>query len=127
MSAAVLYVTDLDGMRTFYETCFAMVARDSDDEGFCVLDSTTWELTLVRIPASIAATVVITDPPRWRERSAVKLVFDVSDLDQARAAVLAAGGQVDCAQSPWSFQGRRHQDVCDPEGNVTQLRQQLPA
>jgi predicted enzyme related to lactoylglutathione lyase len=127
MAAAVLYVKDLDRMRAFYETCFAMVARQPDHEGFCVLDAAAWELTLVRVPASIAARLEITDPPRPREDSALKLVFDVADLQVARTAVLAAGGHVDRAKSAWNFQGHRRQDICDPEGNVTQLCERLPA
>jgi hypothetical protein len=70
MSAAVLYVKDLKGMRTFYATCFVMVALEPEGEGLCVLDSVTWELTLVQIPSSIADTRVIADPPRRQRRPA---------------------------------------------------------
>jgi predicted enzyme related to lactoylglutathione lyase len=125
MSAAVLYVKDLERMRAFYETCFGMVARQPEDGGACVLKAAASELTLVRVPPSIAARLEITDPPRPREDSALKLVFDVADLDATRVAVLAAGGHVEPSKSAWNFQGHRHQDVCDPEGNVTQLRQRL--
>jgi predicted enzyme related to lactoylglutathione lyase len=38
-----------------------------------------------------------------------------------------AGGQIDSDDAGWDFQGGRHLDCLDPEGNVVQLRQRLPA
>ena len=125
MSAAVIYVKDLDAMRTFYETCFAMVAEQPGDGAFCVLRGAGSELTLVRVPPVIADRLQITNPPRRREEAAIKLVFDVADLERVQGAVLAAGGRLDPADAAWNFDGHRHQDVCDPEGNVAQLRQRL--
>jgi predicted enzyme related to lactoylglutathione lyase len=123
MHAAVLYVSDLNAMRAFYATCLAMDAPPANDGDFCVLHGTGGELTLVQVPSRGAVTVGLTDPPGWRESSPVKLVFDVIDIDETRVAVLAAGGQDDPARPGWNFRGHRHQDVCDPEGNIIQLRQ----
>ena len=108
-------------MRAFYETCFAM-SPEQADERFCVLASADWELSLVRIADHLAASVVIADPPLRRESAAIKLAFDVADLDQAGSLVLAAGGQLDPPDATWEFRGRLHRDCLDPEGNVLQLR-----
>jgi predicted enzyme related to lactoylglutathione lyase len=121
-ASAVLYVTDLSAMRAFYETCFAMVPAYAE-QGVCVLASSDWELSLVCVPATVAATLVIADPPRRRAGSPLKLAFDVSELDDAGSRVIAAGGRLDPADGAWEFRGRRYRDCLDPEGNVVQLRQ----
>jgi len=121
-ASAVLYVKDLRSMRAFYESCFAMSARHTDERA-CVLGSCDWELSLVRVPEHLAAAIVIAAPPVRREQTPIKLAFDVADLDQVGSLVVAAGGQLDPADAIWEFRGRLHRDCLDPEGNVLQLRQ----
>ena len=123
-ASAALYVKDLDSMRAFYERCFAMSPQHAGKR-FCVLASSDWELSLVRVPDHLAAAIVIASPPRRREDSPIKLVFDVADLDHVGGLVVAAGGQIDKADAIWKFRGRLHLDCLDPEGNVLQLRQPL--
>ena len=128
-AGAVLYVSDLDRMRTFYAMCFGLsgIAGGPTSADFCVLvaGDVGWELTLVCVPAAVAATIVLVDPPERRENSAVKLVFAVTDLEVADAAVGAAGGRLDPISSAWEFRGHLHLDGIDPEGNVISLRQRL--
>jgi hypothetical protein len=124
-AAAVLYVTDMGRMGAFYESCFAMSGRPADGEGFRILSSSDWELSLVRVPPSIADTIAITDPPPRRGDVPVKLAFEVSDITTVASMIVAAGGQVEPCESAWDFGGRRHRDFVDPEGNVGQLRQSL--
>jgi predicted enzyme related to lactoylglutathione lyase len=126
-TAAVLYVKDLPTMRGFYEACFAMSAQHLCGEDFCVLESTEWELSLVRLAPSIAQTITITDPPRRRQGTPLKLAFEVSNIATAGSMIVAGGGQIDPPESAWKFRGRRHLDFVDPEGNVGQLRQRLAA
>jgi predicted enzyme related to lactoylglutathione lyase len=126
VAAAILYVKDLAVMHAFYEECFGMSAVESGQEDFCVLESGDWELSLVRVPAAIAATFVVTDPPRRRANVPVKLAFEVASIDGLRAVVTRAGGQVDPSGTARKFRGRRLLDCLDPEGNVVQLRQLLP-
>jgi predicted enzyme related to lactoylglutathione lyase len=121
MAGAVVYVKDLDRMRTFYERCFGLAPVQSADD-FCVLASDDWDLSLVCVPAAVAAAMVITDPPGRREDSPLKLAFDVVSIEVARADVINAGGRVDPIESVWTFRGRRHLDCLDPEGNVVQVR-----
>jgi predicted enzyme related to lactoylglutathione lyase len=125
-AGAVLYVTDLRLMRTFYERCFGMSAVKSGGDDFCVLASDDWDLSLVTVPGATAATIVITDPPARREDSPVKLAFAVPSIEELHAVVTGAGGQIYPAESAWEFRGQRHLDCLDPEGNVVQLRQRVP-
>ena len=131
-AAAVLYVKDLRRMRTFYERCFGMstveTGRDvSGGDDFCVLASGDWDLSLVAAPEAISATLVITDPPARREGSPVKLAFAVASIEGLHAVVAATGGRIDPIESAWEFRGLRHLDCIDPEGNVVQLREGVPA
>jgi predicted enzyme related to lactoylglutathione lyase len=120
-AAAVLYVRDLARMRAFYEQCFALTPAEPGD-GYCVLASADWDLSLVAVPPAAAA-IVIADPPERRAATPVKLAFEVASIEALRAAVTAAGGRLDPAGHAWEFRGRRHLDCLDPEGNVVQLRQ----
>jgi predicted enzyme related to lactoylglutathione lyase len=114
-------------MRTFYGRCFGMSTAESDRDEFCVLVSDDWDLSLVRMPAAIAATFVITHPPQRRADTPVKLAFEVDSIERLLPVVTGTGGQIDPAESAWKFRGHLHLDCLDPEGNVIQLRQPVPA
>jgi ribosomal protein S18 acetylase RimI-like enzyme/predicted enzyme related to lactoylglutathione lyase len=124
-AAAALYVMHLDRMRAFYEECFGFEAADIAED-YCVLESHAWTLSLVVVPRDIAATIHISTPPRRRDTVPIKLAFDVADIEDLRAVVAGAGGQIDPVTTAWDFQGLRHCDGVDPEGNVIQLREPLP-
>ena len=97
---------------------------DSADGEFCVLASDDWELALVAAP--VATAPVIATPPRRREQVPIKLAFDVPVIDALISTIAEAGGQAEGIASAWEFQGRRHLDCVDPEGNVVQLRDRSP-
>jgi predicted enzyme related to lactoylglutathione lyase len=127
-AAGVIYVLDVARMAAFYQSCFGMSpAEPDDDDGYCVLESGDWELSFVRMPADIAATVVITRPPRRRSETPLKLAFEVPSIDRILPVITAAGGQAEPAGPAWDFRGYRHLDCLDPEGNVVQLRERRPA
>jgi len=126
-AGAILYVKDLIVMRAFYEECFGLSAVEPGGHDFCVLASDDWDLSLVVVPKAIAATLVITDPPERREESPVKLAFEVASIEELRPVVNGSGGHAEPAESAWDFRGFRHLDCLDPEGNVVQLRERLPA
>jgi predicted enzyme related to lactoylglutathione lyase len=117
---AVLYVKDLDRMRSFYEACFRMEVAD-DADGYCVLESEPLTLSLVRVPEQIAATIAVSVPPARREEVPIKLAFTVDSIDVLRTLFAEFGGVVDPATSQWEFRGGIHCDGVDPEGNVLQL------
>jgi predicted enzyme related to lactoylglutathione lyase len=123
-AAAVLYVRHLDQMRSFYQQCFGLDAVDTA-ENYCVLESASWTLSLVRIPDETAATILVAVPPRRRGEVPVKLTFEVPSIEDLRTMAPSLGGQVDPSTTQWDFRGSRHCDGVDPEGNVIQLLEPL--
>ncbi len=109
-------------MQEFYQRLFQLKVEQSELD-HVVLGSSTLQLAIVQVPASIAATIHIADPPVRRTQAPVKLVFDVESISAARGAVLNLRGGIDPTQSEWIFQGHRVCDGHDPEGNVVQLQQ----
>ena len=63
------------------------------------------------IPAEIAREIKVSSPPQPREKSPVKLVFEVPDVDGERTKLQSRG--ITMIQRPWgSWEG------VDPEGNI---------
>ena len=108
-------------MAAFYGTCFGMVEVAAEPGDYRVLESDSWTLTIVQVPAAVAATIKLDDPPARREGTPIKLSFDVVSIAAARRAITDDGGGVD--DSMCEFRGFRHCDFVDPEGNVGQLRE----
>ncbi len=121
-SGAVIYVKDLVRMRSFYEACFQLEVAD-DAHDYCVLESESLTLSLVRVPERIAATIAVSVPPSRREGVPIKLAFGVDSIDVLRTLLAEFGGVVDPVTSQWEFGGGIHCDGVDPEGNVLQLVQ----
>ena len=118
----VLYAKDLATMREFYQGVFHLEIEQSEVD-HVVLGSSTSQLIIVQVPASIASTIHIADPPVRRAQTPVKLVFDVESISAVRRAVLNLGGGIDPTESEWVFQGHRVCDGHDPEGNVVQFQE----
>jgi len=118
----VLYAKDRAILQAFYQGVFQLEVEQSELD-HVVLGSSTLQLVIVQVPASIAATIHLADPPVRRTQTPVKLVFDVESIPAARGAVLNLGGGIDPTASEWIFQGHRVCDGHDPEGNVVQFQQ----
>jgi len=118
----VLYAKDLAILQAFYKGVFQLEVEQSELD-HVVLGSSTSQLVIVQVPASIASTIHIADPPARRTQTPVKLVFDVEGISAARGAVLNLRGGIDPTESEWIFQGYRVCDGHDPEGNVVQFQQ----
>jgi len=111
-AAGVIYVLDVARMAAFYQSCFGMSpAEPDDDDGYCVLESGDWELSLVRMPADIAATVVITRPPRRRSETPLKLAFEVPSIDRILPVITAAGGQAEFIAADLDGSARRSHEL----------------
>jgi predicted enzyme related to lactoylglutathione lyase len=121
-AAAVLYVKDLKRVCAFYAGVLGLTIDHADDE-YAVLESPMFQLVILAVPPSIAASIEIADPPRRREDTPIKLVFFVPSISAARSAAERLGGKLNPAASEWQFQGHRICDGYDPEGNVFQLRE----
>jgi hypothetical protein len=90
-------------MGAFYQRCFGLAATESGDGDFLVLASDDWDLSLVRMPAAVAAAVAVSDPPARRPGSPVKLAFEVASLADLRPVLASAGGRPDPVGSAWDF------------------------
>ena len=126
----ILFVKQLQALTAFYRDVFALhTIRETDDLALLQLGhgEMAFRVLLHAIPAHIAATIVIVQPPVRRDDSAMKLSLPVSSLAQARARALALGGVVDAVEREWDYEGRRVVDGNDPEGNVIQLHEAISA
>ena len=90
-----------------------------------VLESASMQLVLHGMPKRIAETISITTPPSRRENAAVKLVFPVSSLSQARGKASSLGGELNPSKKEFESRGFRACDGHDPEGNVVQFREHV--
>ena len=117
---AVLYVVDLPRMVAFYRDGLGLTLSRGDDSGadLAVTGST---LHLLRVPAAVAAEIVIADPPVRREETPIKLVVPVDDLAGARRRIVEHGGVVDAPDREWTWADTIRVDAVDPEGNVVQV------
>ncbi|MGD9793266.1 MAG: VOC family protein [Acidimicrobiia bacterium] len=118
---AVIYAKHLNRMVAFYAGVVGLEEITRADD-HVVLARGDQRLVIVEIPAFIAATFEVGDPPQRREDAAIKPVFAVDDLAAARATALRLGGAIDGPELEWSFDGARVRDGHDPEGNVIQLQ-----
>ena len=124
-AGAIVYAKDIARLARFYaEVANLEIVHEVADH--VVLESETYELVVVAIPADIAKNIVIKSPPERRENTAFKLSFLVDSLVDARATAKAAGGDLNPPVKEWDFQGMRVCDGCDPEGNMIQARELLP-
>ncbi len=124
-AGAIVYAKDIQRLARFYAAVADLeIVHEVADH--VVLESETYELVVVAIPAATAARIVIATPPARRENTAFKLSFLVESLAEARAAATAAGGELDPPAKEWNFQGQRVCDGCDPEGNMIQVRAAAP-
>jgi predicted enzyme related to lactoylglutathione lyase len=119
---AVLFAKDLSRVAKFYEALVSMAVTHSD-EGVIVLESANQQLVIHGIPERIAKAIKITSPPTRRTDTAVKLVFPVASIDEARLKAPALGGELNPKKTEFVARGFRACDGCDPEGNVIQFRE----
>lgn len=116
----MLYVVDLARMAAFYRDALGLAVSASHDDA-TDLDCAGATLHLVRVPPSVAAEIVIAEPPVRREETPIKLIVPVDDLPAARRRIAEHGGAVDSPDREWTWKGTIHVDAVDPEGNVLQL------
>jgi predicted enzyme related to lactoylglutathione lyase len=124
-AGAVLYAKDMRRLAGFYSVVAGLteVLRDRDE--FVVLQGRGIELVVVAVPERIASTLAITDPPRRREATPIKLFFEVPGIDVLRPVIAEHGGALDPRGREWQFRDWRVCDGHDPEGNVFQVRERL--
>jgi catechol 2,3-dioxygenase-like lactoylglutathione lyase family enzyme len=115
LQTAIVFAKDLAALTRFYRDGLglAVIAADATDT-WVPLDAGGAILGLHAIPAAIAAEIAIAAPPVARADTPIKLVFEVDDLEAARAHLIGHGAVM---QAPrWGGC-----DGCDPEGNVFRI------
>jgi catechol 2,3-dioxygenase-like lactoylglutathione lyase family enzyme len=110
---AMIFAKHIDPMTTFYRDGLGLkVLPGKSEEGFVVFDAGGSTLALHAIPGPIAKTIEIADPPVARADTAIKLIFEVDDVEAARVHLARHGAIM---SEPRSWGGC---DGIDPEGNV---------
>lgn len=119
-TGVLFYAKDVARVSAFYEAVLGAAVRHADGE-HRVLESPDAQLIIHAIPAAYADAITIELPPAPREAQAIKPFFTVARLAAAESVVVALGGRV-CGPV-WPGPGMRVRNVCDPEGNIVQLRE----
>jgi catechol 2,3-dioxygenase-like lactoylglutathione lyase family enzyme len=119
---AVLYAKDVELARAFYQDVLGLEPVDLKSD-HVVLEAPMFQLVILEIPAAVASSIKVENPPRRRAETPIKLVFPVGSIADARAAAPARGGEFAPREREWEFQGCRVCDGHDPEGNVVQVRE----
>jgi predicted enzyme related to lactoylglutathione lyase len=122
LAAAVIYAKDVARVGAFYARV-AGLALTHTEADHASLESPALQLFIVAMNSAVAAKVEIAQPPVVRENTALKFIFPVASLAAARAFAAEGGGALKPVQAEWAFNGWRHCDGHDPEGNVFQLRE----
>ena len=125
MGALVIFAVNVKAAADFYKAVLGLSAAPNpgDSKKDVRLANDVQELLIHSIPPKISKTFVLESPPKPREYSAMKPVFDVDSLSQALEQVPLRGGIV--TERTFTLDGLTRWDVVDPEGNIVQLRSTL--
>lgn len=118
MTSIVLWVENLDTAKSFYQRLLSAELVD-DTPTFVRVASSTNEVLLHLVPEQYREG--ISAPPELRETAAIKPIFRVASIEQARTSVAALAGRVYSAETEQVYAGMRYCDGFDIEGNVFQL------
>ena len=121
-AGAVVCAKVVPRVAAFYRDVIGLAVTHSGHD-YVVLESAQFQLVVHSIPAGIANSIEIADPPARRVDTAVKLIFLVPDISASRIMAAKLGGELDPTAREWRFQECRVCDGHDPEGNVIQLRE----
>lgn len=122
-AGVLLYAKHLDNLARFYRELLQLrILASAPDHVIAANDDI--ELVVHAIPPPIAADIAIATPPAPREEQAIKPFFTVANLADARLLTQRLGGLV--LGPTWNGPGFQAQSVCDPEGNIVQLREVAP-
>jgi predicted enzyme related to lactoylglutathione lyase len=123
MGSLVIFSVDVHRSAEFYGAVLGLTPTD-DGSRDIRLRSDREEVLVHSVPASLAKTISIQSPPKPRDGSPIKPVFDVDSLEAALDAVELKGG-VSTGRT-FTMDGLTRHDVLDPDGNVIQLRSPSP-
>jgi predicted enzyme related to lactoylglutathione lyase len=119
-SGVLFYAKNVEGVSAFYEDVLSAEVLHADED-HRVLQSADCQLIIHAIPEPYRDSIEIRVPPVPREEQAIKPFFTVQSLEAAERAAARLGGKI-CGPV-WPGPGMRVRNVCDPEGNIVQLRE----
>ncbi len=120
-AGAVLYAKDYLKLSAFYQIVLGMELMEQDDE-HVRLELPASELVILQAPQHIADTIVITKPPTPRSETPIKIVYYITNINQARELAKDLNGNVHGTETEWLFREATVCDGYDCEGNIFQLR-----
>lgn len=114
----ILFGSSIGVLKQFYVQCFGFTVKEEVPDQWVVLQAGAVELALHRIGEAYESS------QPFVAESNTKLVFSVSDMQELRSKLIAAGADMGEVRS---FEGYSSLfcDGRDPEGNVIQLEQPL--
>jgi predicted enzyme related to lactoylglutathione lyase len=116
LATALIFAKDMQRLTDFYHEALGLpVVAAPMAPGWIEFDAGGVRLALHGIPPRVAKQIEITNPPRAREETPIKLIFEVDDIGEARRRLVQFGATM--------FEPRTN-GVCDgldPEGNVFSL------
>lgn len=121
-AGAVLYAKDMEQVAAFYAAVLDLRTAVRDFEHIR-LEGSALELVVRQVLAPLAAQIAISSPPARRENAAIKPVFFVPSLAQARTTAAVHRGALNGSEREWMYESCRVCDGVDPEGNVLQFRE----
>src|SRR5215472_15151359 len=89
---AVIYAKDYLELAKFYEQVAGLIQREADKD-YILLDAPSFQLVILQIPNRLAASLTSDKPPRKRENTPIKLILNVSSIENARQAAKLLGGE----------------------------------
>ncbi|MEO8018258.1 MAG: VOC family protein [Pseudomonadota bacterium] len=119
--SAVIFANHLRKVAAFYQGVFAIHSSRADRD-HDVLVFPGFELTIHQIQQRLLTLESVDSPPERRERSAIRLDFPVTDLEQARREATRLGGVIDDLPPAWAGNDTHFFLGHDPEGNVFGVR-----
>lgn len=115
----MLFVKDLERMKRFYTEMLGISpGNQAWSDAWATFETGGVCFSLHAIPPEIAKNIDIESPPNPREEHAIKLIFEVKDVESQRARLESLGVQT--FRRPWQKPGEAC-DVVDPEGNIFQI------
>jgi catechol 2,3-dioxygenase-like lactoylglutathione lyase family enzyme len=116
LGAAIIFAKDMQRLAEFYHEALGLPVIDAPTApGWLELDAGGVRLALHAIAPRTARQIEITHPPRAREESPLKLVFEVDDLEAMRRRLVHHGATMFEPKSSGVCDG------LDPEGNIFSL------
>ncbi len=118
----VIFAKDVERVSAYYQQTLNLSVSETKNS-HQVLNGPDIEVVIHAIPAALAASITIDQPPVSRGNAAIKPAFRVDDLEAVRAATVATGGTLKPFKKAWNIRGALVLDGCDPEGNIVQFKQ----